>query len=571
MCVLLLAWGGWELLVAWRTGQAEDWRDFWENARSAPLFFPLLIFLAFPSIWRLTFEAMRRAIETRQAAVSGDDARAPLAKSQPEPDMSFSFTPGSSLGPLRWPRGLRINSWLFTLLFSVLFGLLTVVLGGLLVGTAQGDEGQTVAGFIVLAVAALLLLLSALAIWRLIALTRLFSVTADDSGLQWREPGRRKRKSIPWHEARAFILLRHHVGTEYARESAFALVGREATLAWLVKPTEVYGAHEQLAGLIVARTTLPLRDITGDVESAESAQDPDPMTALEAKVSTERKRAELAAHLALSQSPHEPQTVAEPSAAPTSTSGAPASAASARAGCLIALAALLLPWAPQGIGWGMQQYQQGHYASLPGQVHAQQPVFVDRLAYDDGRWPVTEDNDLHQSLLYQEGAYHLRGVVPTQTIAAPGPESYGDVAVEVTAAQERYGQQSDLYDGVGLLLRASERNTDFVAFLVTPSGEWGLWRFHDVGDETRNWNEIAGGFSRAIHPGAGEQNRLLVIASGARYLCYVNDQFVGVFQDDSPALAQGRMGVFVNESTTEGVFTDFAAYPAPVTDPLPFT
>ena len=406
MCVLLLAWGGWDLLVAWRTGQAEDWRDFWENARSAPLFFPLLIFFAFPSIWRLTFDGMRWVIAARQAAVSGVDARAPLAKSQPEPDMSFSFTPGSSLGPLRWPRGLRINSWLFTLLFSMLFGLPTVVLGGLLVGTARGDEVQTLAGLIVLGVASALLLLSVLAIWRMIALTRLFSVTADDWGLQWREPGRRKRKSIPWHEAQAFILLRHHMGTEYARESAFALVGRAATLTWLVKPTEVYGAHEQLAELIVARTKLPLRDITADVEAAQSAQDADSMTAFETKVSAERKRAELAAHLALSRSPHEPQTLAEPSVAPTSTSGAPASAASVRAGCLIALAALLLPWAPQGIGWGLQQYQEGHYANLPGQVHAQQPIFEDRLAYDDGRWPVAEDNDFHQSLFYQDGAYH---------------------------------------------------------------------------------------------------------------------------------------------------------------------
>jgi hypothetical protein len=51
----------------------------------------------------------------------------------------------------------------------------------------------------------------------------------------------------------------------------------------------------------------------------------------------------------------------------------------------------------------------------------------------------------------------------------------------------------------------------------------------------------------------------------------VNDQFVGAFQDDGPALYQGRMGVFVNESVTEGVFSDFAVYPPPVLDPLPFT
>jgi hypothetical protein len=246
----------------------------------------------------------------------------------------------------------------------------------------------------------------------------------------------------------------------------------------------------------------------------------------------------------------------------------------ASTGCLIVLAALLLPLAPQGVGWGLQQYQQRHYADLPDQVRDQTPVFEDRLAYDDGRWPMDEGNKYHQSWFYRDGAYHARGADPTQTISAPGPESYGDVAVEVTAAQVSRGRQSDayhLYDGVGLLLHASESNADFVAFLVTPRGEWALWRFHDVGDPERNWNEIAYGQSDAIHPGVGEQNRLLIIISGARYLCYVNGQFLGVVQDDGPAQPQGRMGVFVNESTTEGVFSDFAVYPPPALDPLLFT
>jgi len=517
---------------------------------------------------------MRRVIEARQSAVAGDDARAPVSAHQPEPFKAADLLLSMQVGPLRAPGQVQrtpvLAAAIFVLFAGLILGLLGLALLTLISPTAPDSIAQIV-GWLVVGGGAVGIVGGALLSYRYYRLSQPIVVEANDWGLCWRAPGRRGRKSIPWHEAQAFLLLRHHVGTEYARESAFALVGRGATLAWLVKPTEVYGAHERLARLIVARTKLPLRDITTDVEAALRAQDADAMTALEAKASAERKRAELAAHLALSRSPHEPQTVAESSAAPTTTSGAPASAASVRAGCLIVLAALLIPWGPQGIGWGLQQYQSRYYGDVASQVHAQQPVFADRLAYDDGRWPVAEDNECHQSLFYQDGAYHLRGVVPTQTIAAPGPESYGDVAVEVTATQAHAGQLSDLYDGVGLLLRASERNADFVTFLVTPVGEWSLWRFRDVGDETRNWNEIAGGSSDAIHLGAGEQNRLLVILHGARYLCYVNDQFVGVFQDDGPALYQGRMGVFVNESTTEGVFTDFVAYPAPVTDPLPFT
>jgi hypothetical protein len=119
---------------------------------------------------------------------------------------------------------------------------------------------------------------------------------------------------------------------------------------------------------------------------------------------------------------------------------------------------------------------------------------------------------------------------------------------------------------VGLLLRSSEGNKDFVVFQVNPKGQWALLRYHDISDSERSWQPIWHGESEAIHQGIGVQNRLLVIINGARYLCYVNNQFLGVFQDDGPALYQGRMGVFVNESTTEGVFSDFTVYPALSTD-----
>jgi hypothetical protein len=572
----MLALAIWNLLDAWRTGRAEDWRDFWDNVRHTPtLLYPVLIF-SIPGIWRLTFESVRRVIEARQAAVAGDELRAPVSQQQPATTEGDDLISSLRFGPLRATNLTPRAPVLVAAIFLLIFGVFTGLLGFALLAFIPIDASNTIlqiTGWFVVGLGILTLTGSALLLYRFYRLTRPLIIEADDWGLRWRQPEKRRvSKSIPWHEAQAFVLLRHHVGTEYARESAFALVGRETTLAWLVKPTEVYGAHKRLAGLIVARTKLPLRDITGDVEAAQGAQGADPMTALETKVTTERKHAELAAHLALSQSPHEPQRIEEP-VTPPAPPTAPGAEGSVRAstGCLIVLAVLLLPLAPQGVGWGLQQYQSRYYSDLVSQVHAQQPVFEDRLAYDDGRWPVAEEDQFHQSWFYQDGAYHVRGADPAQTITAPGPESYGDVVVEVTATQVNAGQRRDLYDGVGLLLRASESKTDFVAFLVTPAGEWSLWRFHDVGDETRNWNELSYGQSDAIHWGVGEQNRLIVMLHGARYLCYVNDQFVGVVQDDGPALPQGRMGVFVNESTTEGMFSDFTVYPTPALDSLPFT
>jgi len=134
-----------------------------------------------------------------------------------------------------------------------------------------------IAGWLVVGVAAFALAGGMLLLWRFYRLSRPLIVEADDWGLRWRqlEKNRRVSKGIAWHEARAFVLLRKRgVAEEYASESAFALVGSDATLVWLVKPTAVYGAHEGLTGLIVARTKLTLRDITEDVE-VESEEDKD--------------------------------------------------------------------------------------------------------------------------------------------------------------------------------------------------------------------------------------------------------------------------------------------------------
>ena len=58
-------------------------------------------------------------------------------------------------------------------------------------------------------------------------------------------------------------------------------------------------------------------------------------------------------------------------------------------GCLLILHFLFGPFAPfallAGAGWGLQQYQSRYYGDALSQVHAQQPVFADRLVYDDGR------------------------------------------------------------------------------------------------------------------------------------------------------------------------------------------
>jgi hypothetical protein len=556
---------GWELLVAWRSGRANDWREFWDSAWTSLRFSPFLLFWR-TDVWRSISGAMQSVASARQAAVAGDDTRAPRADPQPAPPLTYSLAPGVSLGPLRQSLGTRHSSWLVMLILSILFGLIAALMGGLLASTANGDGNQTLAGLIVLGIAAFLLLLCALAIWRIVALTRPFFAEADDWGLRWREAGRRSYKKLPWHEAQAFIVLRNSATGERPRRAAYALVGREVSLAWRSTATDATSAqqaHERLAGLIVGRTKLPLRDITGDVEMAQTTEDFDPTTAPAARISTQRKDDELAARLALSQSPH---TSSEIGAAPVHAAGSGfsvnAKPARPLAGCLIILIGILPSLALLGAGWGLQNYQPTYYSGLVSRVHAQAPLFIDPLKLDNGLWPIETDKEDQTSYSYQDGKYRLAGEKHDQIMRAWGTPIFNDAAVETTVARHGAGE----YDGVGLLLRASENGDDYTVFYVSSDGFWWLWRHQFADDPTNEWSYIGGGRSDAIHLKDGVENRLLVIMRGSRYLCFANGQYLGDAIDDIQPLHGGHMGVYLNDSATEGMFSNYLVYPAPSTD-----
>ena len=46
---------------------------------------------------------------------------------------------------------------------------------------------------------------------------------------------------------------------------------------------------------------------------------------------------------------------------------------------------------------------------------------------------------------------------------------------------------------------------------------------------------------------------------GQQYICYVNDQFIGIYQDSGPA--RGPVGLDVQTQTASVTFTDFTIYP----------
>lgn len=93
-------------------------------------------------------------------------------------------------------------------------------------------------------------------------------VSADEIGLRWTPPGRGAAETqIRWSEARSFFVAQYiQTVSGIHRHVAFVLDAPDATLIWDERTTnkpEVLGVSDSLCALILDRTGLPLRDLTG--------------------------------------------------------------------------------------------------------------------------------------------------------------------------------------------------------------------------------------------------------------------------------------------------------------------
>jgi hypothetical protein len=231
---------------------------------------------------------------------------------------------------------------------------------------------------------------------------------------------------------------------------------------------------------------------------------------------------------------------------------------------LVALAPFALIF---GAAYGIPAYREWYQNELIRRVHAQAPLFEDKLDYNDGKWPVGDAED-GRSYYFSNGAYHLEGQRDDRAMSAPGAALFDDdAAVEATAAQKGSATSSTGYDGVGLILRVAADGRDFVVFYVNQKGIWSLARYHYLnGEPDSDWSDLAGGYSKEIKQGGSVENRQLVIMRGASYFCFVNGHYLGPYRDTGPELHGEREGFYLNISSVEGIFTDFAVYPAPSTD-----
>ncbi len=355
---------------------------------------------------------------------------------------------------------------------------------------------------------------------------------ASDAGLRQTNGGRRATR-IAWHEARAFYQIEERDDILPSLRGnrlriVYALDSGEHMIVWALPAyprPEMLAAHERLCGLIAARTRLPLRDLTDQVEQRAAAR----------QASHKAARRPVGSDIAPTGTPARPRLTRKQLAA----FAAPA------------LVVVLLFAAGGGAQFYQTQRDRQYAAWALARIHAEQPLYVDALRADDGQWPVHPASDTTAGYAFADGSYQVTGGWATL------PYTYGDVAVEVTARQLG---NADPSFGVGLILRESGDGTAWVTFDVDRLGWWTVQRYLGTRPEAAaRHTEV--NQSGAVQREIGAANRLLVIMRGSQYFCYVNDQFVGVVWDD--ALRAGQVGVSSKDDRTVGAFTDFAVYPAP--------
>lgn len=549
-----------ELLVACHTGQAHDWDNFWNFGFVILRFSPFLL-LTRKDVWETLDKTPERMRAARRSAREADDVVAPPAQPQPQLlDIAGTVNDDACELTLRRPRGtgrilMTLCGWML-----VTFGTIPL-LGGMFILVASffavGASGGSAASASVICGVALtgggwLLVRQSKALARVV-------VHADAIGIAWRYGGMRRRwKHIEWSQALAFITLAHRSLSTYQRRDLYALDTPAGVLCW---EERTQASWEKKAGdattqrtsayylrrLIVSHTGLPMRDISAVLDAVDTEHEAEATkSALKLPLGPPGSQA----HLPVDQLFVEP--------APPLPTRPPRMVCAER----FALAGLsVLTLLLYAGGWGLQHNQPRYYAGLLQTIHAQQPLYQNSLAFPSGDWPTEQPSakNGNEAYFYADGAYHLKGSDSTSTVWAVGSPVFGDAAVEATVAQR--GKSGS--DGVGLVLRASDSGNDFVVYYIDSSGWWYLTRYHLAGSNPDdNWHDIDSAPSDAIHTGDGATNRLLVVLRGTSFLCYINGTFVGAVNDDASPRS-GSMGVFVNDSSTEGIFSTFDVYTAP--------
>lgn len=554
----IAAFAAWDLLRAWETG---EWFVVWFSATTV---FTILaaILIGYPLLRGPYLRLRSLSSALVHAAASEDERLAPVATQQPAIETPQTRADNLSLRVSRSFDGSMQSQRMAVSL--VIFGFVLVfAFAGFVSGMARQTVSQTSSGMsavvglvtVMLVVIAFPLLILATV---LVRGRRGVTVTVDERGVEWkrRRWARQRVTRISCQSIRSFFQITYQapLASMWMRpttisSTTYVVDGGDDLLTWSVSPSsgdEEAEASEILAREIAIRTRLPLRDLSVLAEDLARTGGYAP------RVVAARVR---------------PGT--EGTAAPFITvigqDAATAKRAITRSRRIALLTASLLVVTfglLSGGAFWLHSYQQHYLASLPARVHAETPLYTDALSYDDGQWPAAQLSTTSAAqATWVDSAYQLSGA-PGHGIHSWRAPFYSNVAVEVTAEQLSAAPAGSA-DGVGLTVRAGEDPLKMTIFLVNPTGHWGLYSYDETSTYYGSYSHLlVGGFSPAIHEGLGQENRLLVVAHGYLYLCYVNGVFVGSFFDNlHTTYSYGSAGVFVNDGAFTGAFKNFAIYP----------
>lgn len=220
--------------------------------------------------------------------------------------------------------------------------------------------------------------------------------------------------------------------------------------------------------------------------------------------------------------------------------GRPRTPANRKVVALIGFTPLLLAVLFAATAFGLQNYESYFYHTLLAQVQTHKPLYQ------------------HAAETFPPYNYYVQGLnhIPFGTPVFQTPDTYGDSAVEVTVqltSKESFPGQST--DSLGLLLRGSSTETGII-FQISPNGDWSIGR---PSEEEKDTAQTYRHHTSAIHTAPGASNRLAVIMHANQYICFVNDQLLGIYQDSGSP--RGPIGFHLDTDTASAAFTDFTIYP----------
>lgn len=203
----------------------------------------------------------------RRAAATGDESLAPPAewlltelRNESVPAVPARFGP---LPPISTTLGNELALW-GSVLSSV--GAFCVVLCLLLALANTASDARSIETIFVIT-GGVAVLVGFVLLHYARQLRRPVTVLADENGLRWVGPGRHvAEQRLDWHDARAFFVIQYS-DTEAgaSRHVAFVLDSLDNVLVWdewFDNKPDMLGASDSLCAVILARTELPLYDLS---------------------------------------------------------------------------------------------------------------------------------------------------------------------------------------------------------------------------------------------------------------------------------------------------------------------